>query len=437
VSTLQSPTPRRTEELEDPSSQPTQASRWGAKGLAFGAVVILTGAGIAAGFLLRPSNTSRDLSGATAEAGVSDEEIVVGMSAALSGPSQDLGQGMRTGMRACFEEVNARGGIYGRRLNLIAMDDGYEPERCREAMRHLVEERKVFAIVGNVGTPTAQVAVPYAVGKKKVFFGAYTGAALLRKNPPDRYVFNYRASYVEEGVAMVKYLVTKRKVRADEIAVFAQNDGYGDAGFEGVVKGCQAYGVPEHKILRVGYKRNTDAVEGAVEEVLRNKDKIKAIVMVPVAKAAAKFIRLVREQKFDPTFLSVSFVNSDALLSEFRKAGLQYADGVIVTQVVPFPPHAAGFSEYGPAMAKYFPDQPLSFISLEGYIAARVFVAALQQTGPNLTTERFVAALESISDLDLQIGPRISFGPNNHQGSHQVWATVLDASGAYTPLVLD
>jgi ABC-type branched-subunit amino acid transport system substrate-binding protein len=436
MSTVHSRTPLDADEFADPSSQP--ARRWGTRGLVLGAAAILAAAGVAAWFLvLRPSNSTHETSVATSEVGVSDDEILLGMSAALSGPSQDLGQGMRMGMRACFDEVNARGGIYGRRLNLIALDDGYEPERCREAMRQLVEERKVFAIVGNVGTPTAQVAVPYSVAKKKVFFGAYTGAALLRKEPPDRYVFNYRASYVEEGVGMVKYLVTKRKVRPDEIAVFAQEDGYGDAGFEGVAKGCQSYGVPANKILRVGYKRNTDAVEGAVEEVIRHKDKIKAIVMVPVAKAAAKFVRLVREQNFEPTFLSVSFVNSDALVNEFRKSGLKSADGVIVTQVVPFPPHAAGFSEYGPAMAKYFPDQPLSFISLEGYIAGRVFVAALEKAGRNLTTERLVAALESITDLDLQIGPRISFGPTNHQGSHQVWATILDASGAYTPLVLD
>jgi ABC-type branched-subunit amino acid transport system substrate-binding protein len=437
VSTLQSRVHGNIEEFAEPS-QPTSGNRWGSQRLLFGAVVIVA-AGVAAAWFFgpRPTNTAGDGQAVMYEVGVSDNEILLGMSAALTGPSQDLGQGMRMGMRACFEEVNARGGIYGRRLNLVALDDGYEPERCREAMRQLVEDRKVFAIIGNVGTPTAKVGAPYAVEKKKIFFGAYTGASLLRKEPPDRYVFNYRASYIEEGVAMVKYLVTKRKVGPDEIAVFAQEDAYGDAGFEGIVKGCQSYGVPASKILRVGYKRNTDAVEGAVEEVLRNKDKIKAIVLVPVAKSAAKFIRLVREQDFDPIFINISFVNSDALRDEFRKQGLKYADGVMITQVVPFPPHAAGFTEYGPSMAKYFPDQQLSFISLEGYIAARLFVAALEKAGRNLTTERLVEALESIQDLDLQIGSRLSFGPTNHQGSHQVWGTILNATGDYTPVVLD
>jgi ABC-type branched-subunit amino acid transport system substrate-binding protein len=373
-----------------------------------------------------------------AEAGVSDGEVLVGMSSALDGPSKALGQGMHTGVGAWLREVNDRGGVHGRKVRLVALDDGYEPDRCLANMRELVETRKVFAILGNVGTPTAQVAVPYAVRSKKIFFGAYTGAGLLRQTPPDRYVFNFRASYAEETAAMVKHLVERQKLAPDRIAVFAQKDSYGDAGHAGVVKQVQTYGVSPEKILRVGYERNTVVVEPAVQEILRHKDRVKAIIMVPTYKPAAKFIKLLRDEQVDVTFGIVSFVNSEALADEFRKIGLRYADGVIVSQVVPYFKYlAAGGNEYEACMQKHFSGQPLSFISLEGFLAAQVFVEGLERSGRNLTTETMVEALESIRELDLGIGIRLAFGPAEHQACHQVWVTKLDGNGNYRPLVID
>jgi ABC-type branched-subunit amino acid transport system substrate-binding protein len=345
---------------------------------------------------------------------------------------------MRTGVEAWLRDVNDRGGVQGRKLRLVALDDGYEPDRCLANMRELVENRKVFAILGNVGTPTAQVAVPYAVRNKKIFFGAYTGAGLLRATPPERYVFNFRASYAEETAAMVKHLVERQKVPPDQIAVFAQKDSYGDAGHAGVVKQMQHYGVSPEKILRVGYERNTVVVEPAVQEILRHKDRVKAIVMVPTYKPAAKFIKLLRDEHLDVTCGTVSFVNSEALADEFRRIGLKYADGVIVSQVVPYFKYlAAGGNEYEACMQKHFPGQPLSFISLEGFLAAQVFVDGLERSGRNLTTETMVATLESIRELDLGIGIRLAFGPAEHQACHQVWVTKLDGTGNYRPLVVD
>src|SRR5215471_5861759 len=172
--------------------------------------------------------------------GVSDDEIRFGIAAPFSGATKELGHHMKLGIEAAFNEVNASGGVHSRQLRLISADDGYEPTRTMEAMRQLYEADQVFGTIGNVGTPTAAVSLPFALERKMLFYGAFTGANLLRRDPPDRYVFNYRASYVEETDAVVRYLVKLRRLRPDQIAVFAQQDAYGDAGFAGVAKAIRA-----------------------------------------------------------------------------------------------------------------------------------------------------------------------------------------------------
>src|SRR5499433_24689 len=173
--------------------------------------------------------------------GVTDSEIRFGISAPFSGAAKELGR-MKLGIETAFNVVNAGGGVHGRKLRLIAADDGYEPARTTETMKQLYEKDQVFGIIGNVGTPTAEVALPYALEQRMLFFGAFTGAGLLRRDPPDRYVFNYRASYAEETDAVVRYLVKMRRLRTDQIAVFAQQDAYGDAGFAGVARAIRALG---------------------------------------------------------------------------------------------------------------------------------------------------------------------------------------------------
>jgi branched-chain amino acid transport system substrate-binding protein len=155
--------------------------------------------------------------------GVTDREIRFGISAPFTGPAKELGQNMKRGIEAAFNVANANGGVYGRQLRLVAADDGYEPTRTAVAMKELYEKDQVFGLVGNVGTPTAVVALPYALDRKMLFFGAFTGAGLLRNDPPDRYVFNYRASYAEETAAVVNYLVEVRRLLPEQIAVFAQH----------------------------------------------------------------------------------------------------------------------------------------------------------------------------------------------------------------------
>jgi ABC-type branched-subunit amino acid transport system substrate-binding protein len=372
--------------------------------------------------------------------GVTASEIRFGISAALSGPTKELGQNMQRGIVAAFNVANANGGVHGRQLRLIAADDGYEPARAAETMKQLYEKDQVFGVVGNVGTPTAVVALPYALERKMLFFGAFTGAGLLRSDPPDRYVFNYRASYAEETAATVQYLVKVRRLKTNEIAVFAQQDPYGDSGFAGVAKAIRSLGGNDSTILRLNYQRNTVDVDGAVAQLhAHNSNKsripIRAVIMVPAYRAAAKFIEKTRDLYPDMIYTSVSFVGSTALANELMLLGKKYATGVIVTQVVPsVEGHSSLVLGYKAALAKYFPGESPDYVSLEGYVAANVLIAALKQNGPELDTERLVATLENLRDLDIGLGTPVSFGRSEHQGVHKVWGTQLDATGRYQPI---
>src|SRR5258707_4690523 len=197
--------------------------------------------------------------------GVTDNEIRLGISAPFTGSAKELGNQMKLGIQTAFNLINESGGIHDRQLRLVAADDGYEPMRAAETMNELYEKQQVFGFIGNVGTPTAVVALPYALERRTLFFGAFTGAGLLRRDPPDRYVFNYRASYAEETDAVVRYLVKMRGLRPEQIAVFAQQDAYGDSGFAGVAKAMRALrGGNEGAILRLDYQRDTEEADDAV-----------------------------------------------------------------------------------------------------------------------------------------------------------------------------
>ena len=385
--------------------------------------------------------------------GVSDDAITLGMSAAFSGASRELGNRMKLGIDTAFAAVNDAGGIAGRKLKLLALDDGYEGPRALANVKELIDERKVFAIIGNVGTPTTKEALPYALSSKTVFFGAFTGSGILRRDPPDRYVFNYRASYEEETAKMVNYLLDVKKVPDRGIVVFAQNDSYGDAGFEGATKMLRKRG-RDDQILRVGYERNTLKVEDAVAKVVEyhnsaargggegrdglRKHPVKAIIMVATYKAAARFIQKIRDKKIDALLLNVSFVGSNTLAEELGELGPSYAQGVIVTQVVPhYDSGATGVLRYREALRKFHPDQQPDFISLEGYIVGQLFAEGVRRAGRELDTEKLVDALEHIDGLDLGMGGSFAFGMSQHQASHKVWGTQLDEHGAFKSIDME
>jgi branched-chain amino acid transport system substrate-binding protein len=370
--------------------------------------------------------------------GVTDKEIRFGIAAPFSGASRELGRQMKLGIDTAFNRANDAGGVNGRVLRLFAADDGYEPSRTLDAMKTLYDKDQVFGFVGNVGTPTAAIAIPYALERRALFFGAFTGSNILRNDPPDRYVFNYRASYAEETDAVVHYLIRIRKLQPRQIAVFAQADSYGDAGFAGVAKAFRTLGINDASILRLNYKRNTVDVDDAVSTLKAQKGQIRAVVMVATYRAAAKFIERTRDSWPGMIYSNVSFVGSTALADELMLLGPRYANGVIVTQVVPaVGGYSSAVMEYKNALAKYFPGEAPDYVSLEGYIAANVLIQAIRQTGPELTTEKLIDNLEGTRNLDLGLGTALNFGRSEHQASHKIWGTAIDENGKYTPLELD
>ncbi len=288
--------------------------------------------------------------------GVSSDEIRLGISAPLSGPAKDLGQQMRLGIEAAFRAENDDGGINGRMLRLVAADDGYEPARTAEAMKQLYERTRCSASSAMWGRPRRWWPRPSPLSAASLFFGAFTGAGLLRRDPPDRYVFNYRASYAEETYAAVRYLVKVRKLRPEQIAVFAQQDSYGDSGYAGVEKAMRALrGGEAGFILRVGYPRNTIDVDTAIAQIRANRTPIKAVVMVATYRAAAKFIEKMRPSYPGMIFTNVSFVGSTSLRDELMLLGPKYAAGVIITQTVPpLDAKVPLVLQYRAALSKYF-----------------------------------------------------------------------------------
>ena len=309
--------------------------------------------------------------------------VLLGMSTALSGPAAELGENMRAGVLASLEEANRAGGIGGRKLELRAFDDQYEPAQTVPNMRRLIEQERVVAVIGNVGTPTAVAAIPIANETKTPFYGAFTGAGVLRKQPPDRYVVNYRASYAEETAAMVEALVGQLKLQPTEIAFFTQRDAYGDAGFVGGIAALKRHGLAsEHDVAHGRYERNTLAVEDGLAEVMQADPPPRAVIMVGAYAPCGRFIELARDVGLDVHFLNVSFVGAAPLAAALGEKG----DGVIVTQVVPHVDSDVPLvREYRRALTAWKATAAPTFGSLEGYVAGRILVRALSGIGGDIT----------------------------------------------------
>jgi ABC-type branched-subunit amino acid transport system substrate-binding protein len=375
--------------------------------------------------------------------GVTAREVVLGMSAPFSGPAREAGRVLQVGIDTFLQHVNDEGGIAGRKLRLVALDDRYEPERALANMKELFDQRNVFAVIGNVGSDAAEKTLPYALEKRLLFFEPLSGASLVRKVPPDRYVFNFRPGFDEETTALFKFLVEVKGVRPEQIAIFAEHGAYGEAAVRGLVKMLRKSGSDPEKLLRLGYARNTLAVEDAVEKILRAPD-IRAVIMAALYQPAARFIEKVKNGRKAAAatngllFAHVSSVGINARVEELSQLGGNYIDGLIISQVVPaIDSQATAVMKYRDLLSKYHPNEPPSFSSLEGYIDAMIFTEGLRRAGANLTAESLIEALESIRNLDLGIGTPISFGPSEHQASHKVWGTVLNKSGNYQSLELE
>lgn len=371
--------------------------------------------------------------------GVTKDSITMGMSAPFTGAARSLSEGMKLGIDTAFAEVNASGGVHGRQLKLIALDNGYDETRAMTTTRDLIENRRVFGLIGNVGTPTVKAVLPYINSNKVLLFGPLTGSPVTRTDPPDRYVFNVRSSYELETSAMVRYLLDVKHLSARSIVVFAQRDSYGDAGYEGAVKTLRKKGYPG-ELFRVGYERNTADVQDAATSVMTyNSTSIKAgggvraVIVVATATASAAFTAKISE--IEAIVLNVSFVDGAQLALEFKDRWPGVGNGVIVTQVVPhFDSGATGVIRYRDSLKAFYPDKTPGFASLEGYVVGSLFAEGLRKAGPDVDTERVINTLEKIKDLDLGTGGAFSFGVSNHQAGQKVWGTRLTANGTFQPL---
>ena len=347
----------------------------------------------------------------------SGNKIVIGQSAALSGPAGALGEQFRIGAQLVFERVNARGGVNGRLIELRSLDDGYEPERCAENTRKLIE-CGVFALFGYIGTPTSLAALPQINAAKLPLIAPFTGAEALRA-PFNRYAFHVRASYFDETGEIVKQLTS---VGIKRIGVFYQNDSYGKAGLEGVTRALKPLGLEPAGLGTV--ERNTVDVAAAVQAIIAQKPD--AIAQISAYRSCAAFIRAARKAGFGGTFYNVSFVGTQALAKELGAE----ARSVVVAQVMPYPfaPTTALAGEYLTAGHAASPSFDPNYSSMEGYVAAKTLVEGLRRAGNNLSHDGLIAGLESLRDFNLGAF-FVDFSPQKHAGSKYVDMTILTADG--------
>ena len=362
---------------------------------------------------------------AHAENGVTADKIIFGQAAALDGPAAALGQGMREGILAAFNEANKAGGVKGHQLELISRDDGYDPNRSIQASKQLIDQDKVFALIGPVGTPTSAAVQPIATEAGIPFIGAFTGAEFLR-TPYKHNVVNVRASYFQETETMVEHLT--KDLGISRIAIFYQDDGFGQAGLAGVKRALDRRKMA--LVAEGAYERNTTAVKRALLTIRQGKPE--AVIMIGAYQPCAEFIKVAREIKLDAVFVNISFVGTEALAQELGREG----SGVVVTQVVPFPTDTSisVVARYQAAHKALKAAATPGFVSLEGYVVGRMVVKALEKLPADTPITR-AGLLDVISHSTFDLGGvTLTYGADNNRGSDHVFLTVIQPDGRIRPV---
>ena len=361
------------------------------------------------------------ITASSADVGYTDSEIRIGQFAAQTGPAAELGKRLQLGIQAHFTAVNAAGGINGRKLLLVSRDDGYEPEKAVLAVKALIEEDKVFALIGSVGTPTTLAAVPAINAAGIPLIGPFTGAQALRE-PFNRNIFHVRASYFDETERIVQHLST---VGIKKIAVFYQNDSYGKAGLEGVTRALAKRNLKPAATVTV--ERNSVDVAAALAEILKTSPE--AVIQISAYKSCAALIKQSRAKSYGGQFFNVSFVGSKALADELGESG---GAGISISQVVPFPyiPSSAVVREYQLRMLEAG-HKDFDFSSIEGFLAAKVLTEGLRRAGgKSLSRESLVVALQSLRDYDMG-GFSVSYSAKSHEGSRYTDLTTIGRAGKF------
>ena len=347
----------------------------------------------------------------------SEGKIILGQSAAFTGPAAQLGIQFYQGAKVYFDQLNTRGGVAGQHIEIRKLDDGYEPERCVENTKKLMADN-VFALFGYVGTPTSIAALPLAMKDKMPFIAPFSGAMALRE-PFHKYAFHIRASYNDETALIVKQLTN---LGLKKIAVFHQNDAYGKAGLDGVTLALGGLGLKP--VAQATVERNSVDVAQAVKTLVAAGPD--AVVQIGAYKACAAFIRAARKAGYGGTFYNVSFVGTQALADELGKDGA----GVVVSQVMPSPYNAARpiAREFAAAVKAAGKDAQANFSSMEGYLAAKLFAEGLKRAGGRPSRESLVSGLESIGSQSFE-GFAVSFSPTDHVASTYVELSMLTGDG--------
>ncbi|MBU0943970.1 MAG: ABC transporter substrate-binding protein [Proteobacteria bacterium] len=342
--------------------------------------------------------------------------LLLGQSCALSGPAKNLGLEMQAGLRTALAEINDQGGVKGRTVLLRSMDDGYEPDRAIRNTLELIQDDQVFLLIGEVGTPTAKAVIPIIEKYKIPFFAPLSGAELLR-TPFHPFIINIRASYYQEMEALASYLIDKQGMQ--RIACFYQNDSYGFSGLKGIELALQKRNM--QLVSQGSYERNTVTVMGGLQEIYQTDPE--AVILVGTYAACSEFIKLSKaKKKRTKIFGNISFVGTESL----KNALDTYGENVIVSQVVPFPwdNRIPLVREYREAMHRYQRDFPISFISLEGYIAGKLFAAIADAVPGELTRDKFIETMQQKGRFDLG-GVLFQFGKNDHQGMDSIYLTTI------------
>ncbi len=358
------------------------------------------------------------ISAAWAQDGITPTSILIGQSAAFTGPAAQLGIQYRDGAKLWLDYINAQGGINGRKIELKSRDDKYESKLAAENTKKLIEEDRVFLLFAYVGTPTSQASLPIFTAARVPFVAPFTGAELLRA-PFNRYIFNVRASYYDETEKIVDYLA---RTGVKKFAVFYQNDAYGQAGLEGVKRALTRRNMQPMALGTV--ERNTTNVAEAVKTI--NAAEPEATVMISAYTSIAEFVKQMKKAGSISQFFNVSFVGSKALAEALGSEGR----GVMISQVVPFP-----WSPMVPIVKEYLEfakkgNVDVNYSSLEGFIAAKVLVEGLRRAGKEPTRDKFIAAMESLTNLEIG-GYQVRFSPENHNGSQYVDLSMIGREGKF------
>ncbi|KWE92998.1 amino acid ABC transporter substrate-binding protein [Burkholderia ubonensis] len=357
-----------------------------------------------------------------AEPGVTDDAIRLGMVNAQTGAAGGLGHGLRIGAQAVFDDANARGGVHGRKIDLVVDDDRYEPDRTIDGTLAMIEQRNVFALFGYVGTPTTTAVLPIIKDAGIPLVGAFTGAMALRK-PVIPEVFNIRASYEDETRALVDHFIAHGG--AKRFAVFYQDDGFGLAVLAGTRLALQRHGLD---VVATGtFRRGTTAVDSGLAAVLEGRPDV--VIMVGPYTPIAAFMRAARHEGLKARLAAVSFVGTDDLL---RLVGAD-GDGTLISQVVPLPQSDFGvIRDCARLIGQRFPEERVGVVNIEGCIDAKVMLIGLERAGPSPTRAALIQALESIRHLDLG-GLTADLGADHHQALNAVFLTEI-AHGQVAPL---